>query len=70
MLSDEDAERDTGDSVFSCKQCGECCIGYGGTFVTDQDIERISAYISVDPHGFVEKILLFFGGQTDAGSAG
>ena len=63
MLSDEDAEREAGASVFSCKQCGECCIGYGGTFVTDQDIERISAYISVDPHGFVEKYCCFSGGK-------
>ena len=63
MPSDEDAEKDSGASAFSCKQCGECCIGYGGTFVTDQDIERISTYIGVDPHGFVEKFCCFSGGR-------
>ena len=63
MPSDEDAEKDTGASAFSCKQCGECCIGYGGTFVTDQDIEKISAYIGVDPHGFVEKFCCFSGNR-------
>jgi len=53
MPSDKDTEEASGDTVFVCSQCGECCIGYGGTFVTHQDIERISAYIGTDPHKFV-----------------
>ena len=61
MPSDQDAEKAPEDSAFACKQCGECCIGYGGTFITDQDIERISAYIGTDPHGFVEQFCCLSG---------
>jgi Fe-S-cluster containining protein len=63
MPSDEDVEKNAESSPFSCTQCGECCIGYGGTFVTDQDIARISAYIGVDPDGFVEKFCSLSGGR-------
>jgi len=34
--------------AFSCKQCGDCCRGYGGTYVTDTDIRRISEYTGID----------------------
>lgn len=63
MPSDEDVEKDPDVPAFSCRQCGECCIGYGGTFVTDRDIERISAYIGVEPCGFVEKFCCLSGGR-------
>jgi hypothetical protein len=55
MTSDEDAEKNPVENVFTCNQCGDCCIGFGGTYVTDQDIERISAYIGVDPRAFVRQ---------------
>lgn len=47
------AEYKTPEDIFSCRQCGRCCTGFGGTYVTDTDIVRISAYISADPHTFV-----------------
>ncbi len=55
MPFDEDAGKAPGTSVFACRQCGDCCIGYGGTYVSDQEIEHISTYIGVDPHRFVEQ---------------
>ncbi len=39
--------------IFDCKQCGECCKGYGGTFVTESDIKAISDYIRTDPRQFI-----------------
>lgn len=62
MPSDEDLEKDPVTPAFSCKKCGECCIGYGGTFVTQRDIERISTHIGVDPKRFVETYCSFSGG--------
>jgi Fe-S-cluster containining protein len=38
---------------FECKKCGKCCKGYGGTFVTKQDIKTIASYINTDPKNFV-----------------
>jgi Fe-S-cluster containining protein len=32
--------------------CGDCCRGYGGTYVTDRDIQAIAAYIGEDPERF------------------
>ena len=39
--------------VFQCKKCGNCCKGFGGTFITAEDIEAISNYIKADPQNFV-----------------
>lgn len=39
--------------IFDCKKCGECCKGYGGTFVTEADIKAISDYIRTDPRHFI-----------------
>ena len=64
MPLDEEAGKAPGPSVFSCRQCGDCCIGYGGTFVDHQDIERISAYIGIDPKGFVERFCCSSGGRS------
>ncbi len=35
--------------IFDCKKCGECCKGYGGTYITAEDIKAIAAYISAEP---------------------
>ena len=41
--------------LFSCRQCGDCCKGYGGTYVSEQDIEAISRYIGTQPQYFIER---------------
>ena len=41
--------------LFQCQQCGDCCKGYGGTFVTDPEIEAIAEFIKTDPATFKEK---------------
>ena len=38
--------------LFSCKKCGDCCKGFGGTYVTQKDIQAIAAYIHVDEKQF------------------
>jgi len=46
-------KRDDKADIFQCDQCGDCCRGYGGTFVSPKDIEKISAHIHVDAKSFV-----------------
>ena len=41
------------EALFKCRNCGECCKGYGGTYLTDSDIESISRYIDSHPKIFV-----------------
>jgi len=33
--------------------CGDCCKGYGGTFVTQEDVEAISEYLNISPTSFL-----------------
>jgi uncharacterized protein len=40
--------------IFTCQQCGDCCKGYGGTYVNEKDIKRIADYIHADPKSFVK----------------
>ena len=49
--------------VFNCQQCGDCCRGYGGTFVSDEDIQAIAAFINTDPETFKEKYCQVSGGK-------
>ncbi len=41
--------------MFDCKLCGQCCKGFGGTYVDETDIRKICDYIKADPDTFVEK---------------
>ena len=50
-----DSEYKTGKDIFDCQQCGDCCNGFGGTYVTQQDILNISNYIHFDPDKFVTR---------------
>jgi Fe-S-cluster containining protein len=49
--------------MFTCKKCGTCCKGYGGTYVTEASIQEIAAYIGTDPHTFVENFCSLSGGK-------
>ena len=51
------------DDLFSCRQCGDCCRGYGGTYVTADDIAAIAAFIKVDAASFEGKYCRMSGGR-------
>ena len=36
------------DGLFECQMCGECCRGYGGTYVSESDIQTIAEFIDED----------------------
>ena len=48
-------QSEEGAPIFECQRCGDCCQGYGGTYVTESDIQAISAYIGVSPDRFLEE---------------
>ena len=35
----------TPDDIFNCRQCGDCCKGFGGTYVSHEDVQAIAAFI-------------------------
>lgn len=49
--------------IFKCKRCGDCCIGYGGTFVTDAQIRLIADFIDMEPVQFVAEKCRMSGGK-------
>lgn len=49
--------------IFQCKQCGDCCKGYGGTYVTEKDIKAIAGLLNTDPGRFVETYCEMSGGR-------
>ena len=53
----------TSSDIFRCQKCGDCCKGYGGTFIDEADIERIAAFIKTDPKTFVERYCQLSGGK-------
>jgi len=51
------------DDLFKCQMCGECCKGYGGTYVTKEDIINIARFINTSAETFVEKYCQMSGGK-------
>jgi Fe-S-cluster containining protein len=41
------------EAIFECRQCGDCCRGYGGTFVSRRDIDAISSFLGTDSESFL-----------------
>ena len=60
------------DDLFVCQMCGDCCRGYGGTYVTEADIRAIADYLQEDPEQFKVRYCRLSGsryvlGQSDNG---
>jgi hypothetical protein len=53
----------TADDIFQCRKCGDCCRGYGGTYLTDQDIIAIAGFLNIPPRGFLEAYCVYSGSR-------
>jgi hypothetical protein len=49
--------------LFECRLCGECCRGYGGTYLGPEDIRAIAAFVGVDPAAFLTEYCRLSGGR-------
>jgi len=43
------------EELFECRMCGDCCKGFGGTYLTREDIEAISRHIGANPEKFIAR---------------
>ncbi len=43
------ASDDRCDSLFVCTLCGDCCKGFGGTYLSETDIVAIANHIGISP---------------------
>jgi Fe-S-cluster containining protein len=41
--------------IFQCQKCGVCCKGYGGIFVTDQEVKVIAKFLNMTPDQFLSR---------------
>ena len=41
--------------LFACRRCGECCKGYGGTYITENEIDNICRYLGLERNTFIER---------------
>ena len=44
--------------VFSCRQCGECCLGERGILVTAAEHEAMAAHLGLSPDDFAARYLV------------
>jgi Fe-S-cluster containining protein len=51
------------DDLFECRMCGDCCRGYGGTYVSESDIKVIAEFLQVDPAEFKNRFCQLSGSR-------
>jgi Fe-S-cluster containining protein len=49
--------------LFNCTKCGECCKGYGGTYVTSAEIDAIAAFVGAERQAFISQYCAMSGGR-------
>jgi Fe-S-cluster containining protein len=51
------------DDLFRCTLCGDCCRGYGGTYVSREDIAAIARFLAIDPSVCIDRFCRMSGGR-------
>lgn len=49
--------------LFVCTMCGDCCKGYGGTYVNREDIAAIAAFLQMDFSAIIRRYCQMSGGK-------
>jgi len=57
------SKSESSDPIFHCTQCGECCKGYGGTYISQEDIEKISKHLNISVQDFLTDYCQYSGGK-------
>jgi Fe-S-cluster containining protein len=50
-------------TFFSCTQCGDCCKGFGGTYLTGEDMAVIADHLDITPDEFQQEYCTPSGGR-------
>lgn len=53
----------TTDTIFDCTMCGTCCQGYGGTYLTPEETQRIADYVGVSVDQLLREYCQLSGGR-------
>jgi Fe-S-cluster containining protein len=49
--------------LFACRRCGDCCKGYGGTYVSENEIDNICRYLDLEHNTFIKHYCQMSGGR-------
>jgi Fe-S-cluster containining protein len=49
--------------IFTCQNCGECCKGYGGTYLSPKDVKAIAAFANKKLDAFIADYCEMSGGK-------
>jgi Fe-S-cluster containining protein len=52
-----------GTDFFECTQCGQCCQGYGGTYVSEADIAAIASFLGLPTANVRARFCVLSGGK-------
>ena len=52
-----------GGDIFSCRRCGECCRGYGGTYLSAAEVVRIADYLGISAERLLSGYCRYSGGR-------
>ena len=58
------SDKGRSDRIFECRMCGDCCKGYGGTYVSEADIAAIAAYLGMDSSTFKSRYCVLSGAKS------
>lgn len=59
MSSDEPRAEE----LFACRRCGDCCRGYGGTYLSAGDIEAVARFLGIGEDEFIARYCARSGGR-------
>lgn len=54
---------DSCNQLFDCTLCGDCCKGYGGTYLEAADIDAIARFIGISARRLLAKYTRLSGGR-------
>ncbi len=57
------------EDIFNCRRCGDCCRGYGGTYLCPEDTVAISRYLGISQEVFKARYCVMSGGRPMLGQA-
>lgn len=43
------------EDLFKCRRCGDCCKGYGGTYITETEIDNICRHLGLERNTFIRR---------------
>jgi hypothetical protein len=58
LLMDQERLFITAMDLFECTQCGTCCQGEGGIYLSSQEIDPIALFLKLSPEAFLKKFCL------------